>query len=60
VASFDLLASHQDQVIIPAPDSQTMASSASFPVAMSEFGDYAISMQPHPELLTDLAELVFY
>jgi len=58
-ASFNLLASHQDQVIEPAPDSQTLASSASCPVAMSAFGDYAISMQPHPELLTDLAELIF-
>ena len=58
-AAFDLLASHQDQVMIPAPDSQTLASSASCPVAMSAFGDYAISMQPHPELLADLAELVF-
>lgn len=58
-ATFDLLASHQDQVTEPAPDSVTLAQSDSCPIAMSTFGDYAISMQPHPELLTDLAQKVF-
>ncbi|MGB1008416.1 MAG: glutamine amidotransferase-related protein [Thiolinea sp.] len=58
-ATFDLLASHQDQVIEPAPDSVTLAQSTSCPIAMSVFGDYAVSMQPHPELLTGLAEKVF-
>lgn len=57
--TFDLLASHQDQVIEPAPDSVTLAQSVSCPIAMSVFGDYAFSMQPHPELLVGLAEKVF-
>lgn len=59
VNNFDLLASHQDQVIEAAPGSVTLAQSDSCPIAMSAFGDYAISMQPHPELLIDLATKVF-
>lgn len=57
--TLDLLASHQDQVVVPAPDSTTLASSATCPVAMSAFRDYAISMQPHPELQCSPAEYIF-
>ncbi len=58
-SNMDLLASHQDQVIVPAPDSTTLASSESCPVAMSAFSDYAISIQPHPELHKRAAEYIF-
>lgn len=58
-AFLDLLASHQDQVLEPAPDATTLASSQTCPVAMSAFADYAISMQPHPELHIGAAEYIF-
>lgn len=50
-----LLASHRDQVVEPAPNSCTLAGSAFCPVALSEFGENVISIQPHPELAPSTA-----
>ena len=57
--ALSLVASHSDQVTRPAPNSCTLAGSAFCPVAMSEFGDNVMSIQPHPEMTRALAKEVF-
>ncbi len=55
----NLMASHQDQVIRPAPGSRTLAGSSFCPVAISEFNSNIMSIQPHPEIIRDLAREIF-
>ncbi len=57
--ALSLVASHSDQVTRPAPNSRTLASSTFCPIAMSEFGDNVMSIQPHPEMTRALANEVF-
>jgi GMP synthase-like glutamine amidotransferase len=47
--SFALPASHQDQVVELPPGARLLAASAFTPYAMLDFGDGAMSIQPHPE-----------
>jgi len=54
-----LLISHQDQVVAPAPGSDILGGSEFCPVGISVIGDNILTMQPHPELKRDLADLVF-
>lgn len=46
---FNLLASHQDQVVILPPDAQLLASSEFCPNNMMQIGDTMLSLQGHPE-----------
>lgn len=55
----NLMASHQDQVIRPAPGSRTLAGSSFCPVAISEFNRNIMSIQPHPEIIRDLAREIY-
>jgi GMP synthase-like glutamine amidotransferase len=48
-ASFGLPASHQDQVVELPRGARVLAASDFTPYAMLDFGDDAISIQPHPE-----------
>lgn len=59
VSTLRLMASHRDQVTQQAPNSRTLAGSTFCPVAMSEFGDNVMSIQPHPEMTRALAKEVF-
>jgi GMP synthase-like glutamine amidotransferase len=59
VEALSLIASHSDQVTLPAPNSRTLAGSTFCPVAMSQFDDNMISIQPHPEILPNLAKKIF-
>lgn len=57
--TLNLIASHQDQVIQPAPGTRTLAGSAFCPIAISEFTPNIISFQPHPEITCPLAEKIY-
>lgn len=57
--AMNLMASHQDQVIQPAPGSCTLAGSSFCPVAISEFNSNVVSIQPHPEIIRELAREIF-
>ena len=46
---FQLLFSHQDQVVKPADGSITLASLGNCPIAMSRIGDHLLTIQGHPE-----------
>ncbi|WP_226663703.1 glutamine amidotransferase-related protein [Microbulbifer aggregans] len=47
--SFRLLVSHQDQVVMPAPGTQVIASSDFCPYALLQVGEHMLTMQAHPE-----------
>jgi len=50
-----LLASHQDQVVEPAPGALVLAGSAFCPVAACQLGDHLLSFQGHPEFVAGYA-----
>ncbi|WP_333585377.1 glutamine amidotransferase-related protein [Phenylobacterium sp.] len=50
-----LAASHQDQVVRPPAGARVLGARAFTPYAMLDYGDGAISMQPHPEFAPDYA-----
>jgi len=47
---FSLIALHQDQVIVPAPGTQVLASSPDCPLAVTMIGPNVLTFQPHPEM----------
>jgi GMP synthase-like glutamine amidotransferase len=47
---FSLIALHQDQVIVAAPDTQVLASSPDCPLAVTMIGPNILTFQPHPEM----------
>lgn len=51
--SFNLLVSHQDQVIAPASGSVVLAGSAFCPNAVIQLGDNILTFQGHPEFIKD-------
>jgi len=53
-----VLASHQDQVVVAAPDSKILASSDFCHIAATTIGEDVITIQPHPELTKDMAKAV--
>jgi len=50
VPRFELIASHEDQVVELPPGARLLATSAYCPNAMFTLGDRALGIQPHPEL----------
>ena len=46
----NVVVSHQDQVVEPAPGSVVLASSAFCPMAMVRLGDRVLTLQGHPEM----------
>lgn len=47
---FSLIALHQDQVTVPAPGTQVLASGADCPLAVTTIGPNILTFQPHPEM----------
>jgi GMP synthase-like glutamine amidotransferase len=56
---FNIICSHQDQVIEPATGSVTLASSQTCPIAMCRIEDHIFTMQGHPEFNPDYSENLF-
>lgn len=54
-SSVRLIASHQDQVTVPAPNSKIVLKSEFCPIAATLIGDSVLTIQAHPELTKDLA-----
>ncbi len=52
-----LPASHQDQVVVPPPQSTVLAYSEFCPYAALAYGETALSLQPHPEFTDDCIKL---
>lgn len=52
---FQILFSHQDQVVKPADGSQTLASTPTCPIAACQIGDHLLTIQGHPEFETGYA-----
>ena len=52
VKSFSLMTYHQDQVIIPAPNTKIIAASEFCPAAMCVIDDHILTFQAHPEFST--------
>ncbi len=50
-----LLSSHQDQVIVPAPETEVLASTAFCPVAITRIGECVLTLQGHPEFTREYA-----
>jgi GMP synthase (glutamine-hydrolysing) len=46
---FPVLVSHQDQVLVPAPGSERLASSEFCPFAVCQIGSHILTLQGHPE-----------
>ncbi|MDG1474516.1 MAG: GMP synthase, partial [Porticoccaceae bacterium] len=57
--SFQLLYSHQDQVIEPATGSLVVASTPECPVAMTTLGNHILTFQGHPEFSHEYASSLF-
>lgn len=56
---FELLASHQDQVVTLPPGARVLAASAPCPVAAFELGPLAVGIQGHPEFTRAYAQDLF-
>lgn len=52
-AAFDILVSHQDQVVSNAPGAQVLASSDFCENAVVQIGDHILTFQGHPEFVPD-------
>lgn len=48
---FDILVSHQDQVVMPAPGTQVLAGSEFCENAVCQIGDHILTFQGHPEFV---------
>jgi GMP synthase-like glutamine amidotransferase len=58
VERFELVASHEDQVVALPPGARLLATSAYCPNAAFALGDRAIGIQPHPELTADHSRIL--
>jgi GMP synthase (glutamine-hydrolysing) len=58
-SQFELLASHQDQVVALPPGARVLAASARCPVAAFELGPLAVGVQGHPEFTRAYARDLF-
>ncbi|MDG2140204.1 MAG: GMP synthase [Gammaproteobacteria bacterium] len=47
--TFSLVCSHQDQIVVPAPQSVILAKSDFCPYSMLQIGDHILTLQGHPE-----------
>ncbi|MFP6584922.1 MAG: GMP synthase [Candidatus Hydrogenedentota bacterium] len=56
---FDVICSHQDQVVVPAIGSVTLAGSEKCPVAMCRVGDHILTIQGHPEFSPEYSRNLF-
>ncbi len=53
--NFNLIFSHQDQVVIPAKGSITLATTSACPIAMCKIGAHILTVQAHPEFENEYA-----
>ena len=58
-SGFDVIVSHQDQVVVPARGTTVLAGSEFCPVAMCRVGDHILTIQGHPEFGVDYARRLF-
>ena len=56
---FDVICSHQDQVIVPATESVTLAGSEKCPIAMCRIQNHILTIQGHPEFNPEYARRLF-
>jgi GMP synthase-like glutamine amidotransferase len=59
IAAFNLLYSHQDQVIKAAPGSLIVASTPDCPIAMTTLGNHILTFQGHPEFNKSYAQSLY-
>ena len=52
---FHLLASHQDQVLIPAENAKVLAGNVTCPISMCMLGHHILTIQGHPEFSKEFA-----
>lgn len=53
---FNLLVSHQDQVVTPATGAKVLAGSHFCPIAMTQLGEHMLTFQGHPEFTKSYSE----
>jgi GMP synthase-like glutamine amidotransferase len=58
-AGFEIICSHQDQVVVPARGSVTLAGSDECPNAMCRIGDHILTVQGHPEFSRAYSERLY-
>lgn len=56
---FHLIALHQDQVTVPAPETQVLASSAECRFAVTTIGTNILTIQPHPEMTPEQVTKIY-
>ncbi len=54
-----LIALHQDQVSVPAPESRVLAGNASCPIGITTIGRNVLTIQAHPEMTPELAKAIY-
>lgn len=57
--SFNLIYSHQDQVVVPAPGTEILASTDSCPIAATRLGKHILTFQGHPEFFPDYSRALY-
>ena len=57
--SLNLLYSHQDQVVVPAPGTVILASTNSCPIAATSLGKHILTFQGHPEFFADYSRALY-
>ena len=57
--SFRLIYSHQDQVTLPAPGTEILASTDTCPIAATSLGEHILTFQGHPEFFQDYTSALY-
>ena len=57
--AFDLIALHQDHVVVPAPGTVILAGREDCPFAVTQIGDTILTFQPHPEMTSAQARAIY-
>lgn len=58
-SGFEVIVSHQDQVVAPPTNSTVLAGNAFCPIAMCRIDNHILTMQGHPEFETDYARQLY-
>lgn len=56
---FRLIYSHQDQVAVPAPGTEILASTDTCPIAATRLGQHILTFQGHPEFFRDYTSALY-
>lgn len=57
--SFNLIYSHQDQIVVPAPGTEILASTDTCPIAATGLDKHILTFQGHPEFFSDFSRALF-